>query len=171
MSLGKGRLRNSSVRSGWFLADAGARCWPQPSPPWGSDSREWRWLLDYGPHDGVRHRPHFGMPLESRRISGSRGGKRFRCRNCSAIVIAQVLGGIAGCGCSTSSRVERRVSISAGGFAANGYGEHSPGGYNLIGLPRRRNWCSRLFLLVIMGATDLRAPTGFAPIAIGLALR
>jgi aquaporin Z len=57
-----------------------------------------------------------------------------------------------------------------GGFAANGYGDHSPGGYNLVACLIAEIVLTAGFLMVIMGATDARAPAGFAPLAIGLAL-
>lgn len=59
---------------------------------------------------------------------------------------------------------------SLGGFASNGYGEHSPGGYSLAAALVTEVVLTAMFLLVILGATDARAPAGFAPIAIGLAL-
>ena len=58
----------------------------------------------------------------------------------------------------------------AGGFAANGYGAHSPGGYSLAAALVCEIVMTAAFLMIIMGATDARAPKGFAPIAIGLAL-
>ncbi len=58
----------------------------------------------------------------------------------------------------------------AGGFAANGYGEHSPGGYSIVAALVAEVVLTFFFLLIIMGATDGRAPAGFAPLAIGLAL-
>ncbi|RJL02796.1 aquaporin Z [Paracoccus siganidrum] len=60
--------------------------------------------------------------------------------------------------------------FTAGGFAANGYGEHSPGGYSLVAALLIEVILTAFFLLVILGATHGRAPAGFAPIAIGLAL-
>jgi aquaporin Z len=58
----------------------------------------------------------------------------------------------------------------AGGFAANGYAEHSPGGYSLLACFVAEVVLTMFFLLIIMGSTDRRAPQGFAPIAIGLGL-
>ena len=65
-----------------------------------------------------------------------------------------------------ASRLRRRAS----GFAANGYGDHSPGGYSLTAALVAEVVMTSFFLIVILGATDRRAPAGFAPIAIGLAL-
>jgi aquaporin Z len=59
---------------------------------------------------------------------------------------------------------------SANGFAANGYGDHSPGGYSLLAGLLSEVVMTTFFLLIILGATDQRAPKGFAPVAIGLAL-
>jgi aquaporin Z len=59
---------------------------------------------------------------------------------------------------------------ASAGFAANGYGLHSPGGYSLISCAVAEIVLSMFFVIVIVGATDKRAPQGFAPIAIGLAL-
>jgi aquaporin Z len=58
----------------------------------------------------------------------------------------------------------------AGGFASNGYGEHSPGGYSLAACLTAEVVLTFMFLMIILGATDARAPKGFAPIAIGLGL-
>jgi aquaporin Z len=58
----------------------------------------------------------------------------------------------------------------AGGFASNGYAEHSPGGYNMAACLTAEVVLTFMFLMIILGATDLRAPKGFAPIAIGLGL-
>ena len=63
-----------------------------------------------------------------------------------------------------------RASSLRGGFASNGYGEHSPGGYSLVAALVCEIVMTMMFLIVILGATDKRAPAGFAPIAIGLGL-
>jgi aquaporin Z len=63
-----------------------------------------------------------------------------------------------------------RRDYLAAGFASNGYGEHSPGGYSLASGPVAEVVLTAFFLIVILGATDGRAPAGFAPLAIGLAL-
>lgn len=60
--------------------------------------------------------------------------------------------------------------VTTGGFASNGYGEHSPDGYSLIAVLIAEIVLTAMFLIIIMGATDKRAPQGFAPIAIGLGL-
>jgi aquaporin Z len=97
-------------------------------------------------------------------------GKRFPAGDFVPYVIAQVLGGLAGAGvlfviASGSPGFDVR-----NGFASNGYGVHSPGGYSLLAGLVAEVVLTAFFLMVIMGATDGRAPKGFAPIAIGLCL-
>ena len=82
-------------------------------------------------------------------------GGRFPARDVIGYIIAQVVGGII---------------AAASGFASNGYGEHSPGGFSMLSAIVIEIVLTCGFLLVIHGATDKNAPAGFAPIAIGLAL-
>ena len=85
-------------------------------------------------------------------------------------IVAQVLGGIvAGGVLYVIASGQAGFDVSAG-FASNGYGEHSPGGYSLLAALVCEVVKTGFFLFVIMGATDSRAPAGFAPIAIGLCL-
>lgn len=97
-------------------------------------------------------------------------GGRFPARDLVPYVLAQVAGGVAGAGVlyAIATGVPS-FSVSAG-FATNGYGLHSPGGYSLTAALVCEIVMTAMFLLVILGATDKRAPKGFAPIAIGLAL-
>jgi aquaporin Z len=97
-------------------------------------------------------------------------GKRFPVSELPAYVIAQVLGGIAGAGLLSVIAKGKEGFSFAGGFASNGYAEHSPGGYNLTSCLTAEVALTFMFLLIILGATDARAPKGFAPIAIGLGL-
>jgi aquaporin Z len=94
---------------------------------------------------------------------------RFEGKDLPAYVAAQVLGGIAA-GAVLYLIASGRPDFALGGFAANGYGEHSPGGYSLGAALVCEVVMTAIFLFVIVGATDKRAPSGFAPISIGLCL-
>jgi aquaporin Z len=85
-------------------------------------------------------------------------------------VIAQVVGAIAAAGVLYVIASGATSFDVHAGFASNGYAEHSPGGYNLLACIVAEIVLTAFFLIVIMGATDGRAPKGFAPIAIGLCL-
>src|SRR5208337_1231565 len=97
-------------------------------------------------------------------------GGRFSGSDVIPYIVVQVLGAILA---STVLFVIASGAAGfnlAGGFAANGYGEHSPGGYNLMSAMVCETVMTLMFLFVIMGATDKRVPAGFAPIPIGLVL-
>jgi aquaporin Z len=101
---------------------------------------------------------------------GLAAGGRFPVGDVLPYVVAQVIGGvIAGAVLYTIASGKAGFDASAG-FAANGYGEHSPGGYSLYACMVAELVLTAFFLIVIHGATDQRAPAGFAPLAIGLAL-
>jgi aquaporin Z len=85
-------------------------------------------------------------------------------------IVAQVLGGIVGAGVLYLIASGAPGFDLAGGLASNGYGEHSPGGYSMASGFVTEVVMTLMFLLIILGATDRRAPAGFAPIAIGLGL-
>jgi aquaporin Z len=85
-------------------------------------------------------------------------------------VVAQVLGAVAGAGALYAIASGRPGFDLAGGFASNGYGDHSPGGYSLVAGFLAEVLLTFFFLLIILGSTSSRAPAGFAPIAIGLGL-
>jgi aquaporin Z len=97
-------------------------------------------------------------------------GGRFKASELPGYVVAQVLGSIAGAGILYLIASGQSSFSLSGGFASNGYGEHSPGGYPLISGLVAEVVLTFFFLLIILGATDKRAPQGFAPIAIGFAL-
>jgi aquaporin Z len=94
---------------------------------------------------------------------------RFQGRNVIGYVVAQVVGAIAAAA-MLYLIASGKTGFSAGGFAANGYGEHSPGAYNLLSAFLAEALLTFVFLLIILGSTHGRAPTGFAPISIGLGL-
>jgi aquaporin Z len=97
-------------------------------------------------------------------------GGRFPGGDLLPYIIAQVLGGIAGAGILYVIATGRPGFDLAGGFASNGYGEHSPGGYSLLAALVTEIVMTFGFLFVILGSTHGKAPKGFAPIAIGLCL-
>lgn len=97
-------------------------------------------------------------------------GGRFAAKDMIPYIIAQVLGGIVAGGILYLIASGKAGFEVSSGFASNGYGEHSPGGYSLLAALVTEVVMTMMFLVVILGATDQRAPKGFAPIAIGLCL-
>jgi aquaporin Z len=96
-------------------------------------------------------------------------GKRFPLKDLPGYVIGQVAGAVTGAA-TLYLIASGKPGFAAGGFASNGYGEHSPGGYSLLACFVAEVVLTAFFLLIILGSTDERAPKGFAPIAIGLGL-
>jgi aquaporin Z len=101
---------------------------------------------------------------------GLAAGKRFPAKELLPYIVAQVVGGITGAGVLYVIASGKTGFDVSGGFASNGYGAHSPGGYSLVSCFVAEVVLTFFFLMIIMGATDRRAPSGFAPIAIGLGL-
>ncbi|AYO13790.1 aquaporin Z [Vibrio owensii] len=98
-------------------------------------------------------------------------GGRFETKDVVPYIIAQVIGGvIAGGVLYVIATGQAGFDVVGSGFAANGYGTHSPGQYSMVAALVTEVVMTMMFLIVIMGATDKRAPQGFAPIAIGLCL-
>lgn len=96
-------------------------------------------------------------------------GGRFNKKELIPYIISQVLGGILAA-YVLYTIASGKEGFVAGGFAANGYGEHSPGGYSLQAVILCEIVMTFMFLIIILGSTDERAPKGLAPIAIGLGL-
>lgn len=98
-------------------------------------------------------------------------GGRFEARLLLPYIIAQLVGGLAaGAVLYAIASGKAGFDVMGGGFASNGYGAHSPGNYSLLACALIEVVLTAVFLIVIHGATDKRAPAGFAPLAIGLAL-
>ncbi len=97
-------------------------------------------------------------------------GKRFPVSELPAYIAAQLIGGTLGAGVLYVVASGKAGFSLTAGFASNGYGAHSPGGYGVAACLVAELVLTFMFLMIILGATDKRAPQGFAPIAIGLGL-
>ena len=108
--------------------------------------------------------------MDTYRVSiGLWAGGRFDKKELLPYIVAQVLGGIAGAGILYIIATGK-PGFELGGFAANGFGEHSPGGYGMLAALVSEVVMTCLFLIIILGATHSKAPKGFAGLAIGLGL-
>lgn len=114
--------------------------------------------------------PISGCHLNPAVSVGLWAGGRFPAADVVPYVVAQVFGGIVGAGVLYLIASGKAGFDLSGGLAANGYGSHSPGGYSLGAGIIAEVVFTFMFLMIIMGATDERAPQGFAPLAIGLGL-
>ncbi len=101
---------------------------------------------------------------------GLAAGRRFPAGELPAYIIAQVVGAVAAAGVLLVIASGTADFDLSGGFASNGYGAHSPGGYSMTACLVAEIVLTFMFLVIILGATDRRAPHGFAPIPIGLGL-
>lgn len=97
-------------------------------------------------------------------------GGRFPAKDLPGYIVAQVAGAVIGAGVLYLIASGRTGFDLSGGFASNGYGEHSPGGYTMTAALVCEFVLTMVFLFVIMGSTHGSAPKGFAPLAIGLCL-
>jgi aquaporin Z len=97
-------------------------------------------------------------------------GGRFEASRLLPYIVSQVLGAVIAGGVLYVIASGKAGFDVAGGFAANGYGEHSPGKYSMVAALVCEIVMTMMFLIIIMGSTDKRAPAGFAPLAIGLGL-
>ncbi len=114
--------------------------------------------------------PISGCHLNPAVSIGLYAGGRFPANQLVPYILAQVLGAIAAGGVLYVIASGKAGFDVAGGFASNGYDSHSPGGYSMLAALMTEVVMTAFFLLIIMGSTDKRAPQGFAPLAIGLAL-
>jgi aquaporin Z len=96
--------------------------------------------------------------------------RRFPWRDAGPYMLAQVVGAVLGAAVLLVIATGASGFSVAAGFAANGYGEHSPGGYSMTAAVAAELVLTFMFLMIILGATDRRAPAGMAPVAIGLGL-
>jgi aquaporin Z len=97
-------------------------------------------------------------------------GRRFPWRDVPAYVVSQVVGGTVAAAVLYAVASGRDGFTTADGFATNGYGAHSPDGYSLLAAAIAEIVLTAMFVLIILGVTDRRAPAGFGPLAIGLTL-
>ena len=122
--------------------------------------------------DGLHHRTDFGLPYESRRYVWSCSYPRIGAKDAMAYMIAQVIGAVIASALIlyVADNAAGAANPVAGGLGANGYGEHSPGLYSMSAAMLVEIVLTMFLVLTVLGSTDLKAPVGFAGIAIGLVL-
>ena len=123
-----------------------------------------------GAHDGVCYRAHFGVHLNPAVSAGLWAGGGFPARDLAPYIVSQLIGAVLGAAILYFIASGAPGFSVNGGFASNGYAEHSPGHYSLAACFISEVAMTFGFLFVILGSTHGRAPKGFAPIAIGLCL-
>ncbi len=126
-------------------------------------------VWSYGRYDGVCDRAHLRLPPESGRIHRLVRGGPLPANKLLPYIVAQVIGAIVAGGVLFVI-ASGKPEIIVGRLRLKRFREHSPGGYSLLAALVTEIVKTMMFLLVILGATDKRAPQGFAPLAIGLAL-
>jgi aquaporin Z len=114
--------------------------------------------------------PISGCHLNPAVSVGLVAARRFPLKDLAPYVVAQVLGGLAGAAVLYLIASGKQGFSLSDGFAANGYAEHSPGKYSLVACLAAEIVLTFMFLMIILGSTDRRAPAGFAPLAIGFGL-
>jgi aquaporin Z len=153
--------RSFSGHFGWYSAAVAARCSLQRlALAFGLTVLTMAYAI--GHISGAHLNPAVSLGLAA--------GKRFAPADLAPYIVAQVIGGIAAAGVLYVIASGKAGFDISSGFASNGYAEHSPGGYSLLACLVAEVVLTFFFLMIIMGATDRRAPAGFAPIAIGLGL-
>lgn len=172
-----GGAADESIRCGRFRdVLAGSRwLWQRGSGGWFSG--RWYWparrltgIRTNRINDGVRIGHISGCHLNPAVSIGLWAGGRFPANKLLPYIVAQVVGGLIAGGVLYVIASGAEGFDVAAGFASNGYGEHSPGGYTMLAALVTEVVMTMMFLVVILGATDDRAPAGLAPIAIGLCL-
>jgi aquaporin Z len=164
-------LPSFSVRFGLFLEAAAAPFWLRLFPT--SVSGCWAYHLAFGltvltMAYAIGHIS--GCHLNPAVTVGLVVGRRFPAGEMLPYMAGQVAGAIAGAGVLYIIASGKSGFSLAGGFASNGFAEHSPGAYSLMACLTAEVVLTFFFLMVILGATDKRAPSGMAPVAIGLCL-
>ncbi|QOW51898.1 aquaporin Z [Acinetobacter indicus] len=164
-------MQNFWGPSGWYSAAVVVPCWLQPSPELGIgfvgvSIAFGLTVLTAAYALGHISGGHFNLAVSL----GLWAGGRFEAKELLPYIVAQVLGAVVAAWILYLIVQGQAGFSSTGGFASNGFGELSPGQYSLVSALIIEIVLTAFFLIIILGATDQRAPAGFAPIAIGLAL-